>query len=340
MNNNPTGFQSFSQLTNGSVELDQADPVQACLPGSFFDTGNNPQRVVKGLCDTFMAQRCSTGNFDQACSIFATSKKNEDFTGISYKKWLKQSLESMFCRPAQNGYCATRCQQFNPQAPASAQVCETVGNVVYRNNDQLYDLSGNVSYLGRLETPSPLKIADCPKVCDVFDLSKLTDDNFILNECLDLGVGLDIIQNLVQNLKSNNVPVTNTRLNNFMSSYIQDGSIKPGFASVGSNAPVITTQTNSSPAVNVNLAPNQVYNVGDVGNFGPNLAQNVSKPVEGYRYRNRRVEESKPKSLSVGRIIAIVIIILVVIYLVYIWFGQNKNKKYPYTKSALHYREW
>jgi hypothetical protein len=323
MSNNPTGFQSFSQLTNGSVSLDQADPVQACLPGSFFDTGNNPQRVVKGLCDTFMAQRCAS-DYDQACNIFAISKKNQDFTGSAYRNWLQKSLESMFCRPADEGYCVERCQQFNPQAPASAQVCETVGNVVYRDSSKLYDLSGNVVYLGRLETPSPLKIADCPKVCDVFDLAKLTDDNFILNECLDMGVGLEIIQNLAQNLVSNQVPIANTRLQTYINQYMQNGTVKPGFASVGSNAPVISTIPTLNPALNNYLAPNQTYQVG-----GSNLNQNVVQPKEGFHYRRRS---------SLNKAFGTILLLVAIAAIGYV--GYKYYKQQPKTKFAIHYKEW
>ena len=269
MNQTTADFKSYGDVA--SLTKSDADPVISCLESTKYNVDtSNPLRYQKGLCDSWMAQRCSRG-WDRYCEIYLGDRKNQDFTGKATNKWLLDALEAKFCRvdtSAPGSYCYEKCDQMNPLAPAGAQVCKTMGDVVYRDSNKLYNIDTNYNWSNTLTAPSPIKFTECQKVCDVFTLADFDEDDRILNECLDRGIGTEILQNLAQNLVANKVPVRNSRLRSFIERYIigssQNGQLTPGFSSLG-QAPILSNVPVSTPAVNTFLPPGSIYSVADVG---------------------------------------------------------------------------
>jgi hypothetical protein len=327
-------YGDVAQLTSR-----EADPVAACLASTKYNVDpTNPLRYQIGLCETWMAQRCSRG-WDKYCEVYLSDQINKDFTGKAANKWLREALESRFCRVDQNSpgsYCYEKCDLFDPISSQGAQVCRTFGDVVYRDSNKLYNIDTNYNWSNKLTAPSPIKFKTCDKVCDVFTLSDFKEDDRILNECLDRGIGLDILQNLAQNLVSNNVPIQNSRLRSFIKRYIIESTtneITPGFSSIG-QAPVITTIPIATPAINPYLPPNSHFSVQSVDNnpSEPSKYQ-IDYPQEQTSYsdksRTTRVKKIRPQPVRmhnteeykflpprIGKGIEHIIIIILVIALI------------------------
>jgi len=263
---------------NSVVQNYLADPVQDCLAGNFFNGADNPLRYDIGRCNTFMSQRCAR-QWDGYCDIFLSEQENADFTGKAANNFLTSALDSQFCRvnnsiKGANNTCYTKCEQFDPLAPDSAQICQTNGDFVYRNTDKMYNIDTQFNALGQLNTPSPIRIAACPKVCDnlTSGSEKLSNNNRVLNECLDRGIAGDILQNLAENVVSSGIEVTNERFKRFINSFIlsNKSNITPGFSSLGAS-PMLTTFNKPVPTSNPIIQPGKSYLQTDTSNFGPQL---------------------------------------------------------------------
>ena len=72
----------------------EADPVVACLASTKYNVDpTNPLRYQIGLCETWMAQRCSRG-WDKYCEVYLSDQINKDFTGKAANKWLRSTRVS------------------------------------------------------------------------------------------------------------------------------------------------------------------------------------------------------------------------------------------------------
>ena len=274
----------------GSVlSLREADPVQCCLSGttgifSMETCAGNPLRRQVELCPMFMSERCAR-NWDGYCDIYLKEQSQSDANGKKVMEFLKDTLSHKFCRTLDvpGSYCYTRCETFNPTAPNSAQVCQTLGDVVYRDSSKQYNIDTNFNWSGRLNTAEPIKFTSCKKTCDVFPAQGITDDDRVVNECLDRGIGMDIISNLAQNLVSKAVQVQNKRLKQYIDYYVigqkSFPNLTPGFSSLGASG-VVTTQPIAIPTNSPYVAPNATYLIQEnVGNFPPNPTGNVVNTV-------------------------------------------------------------
>jgi hypothetical protein len=263
---------------NSVVQNYLADPVQDCLAGNFFNGADNPLRYDIGRCNTFMSQRCAR-QWDGYCDIFLNEQENADFTGKAANEFLTSALDSQFCRvnnsiKGASNTCYTKCEQMDPLAPDSAQICQTNGNFVYRNTDKMYNIDTQFNALGQLNTPSPIRIAACPKVCDSLsdNPEKLSNNNRVLNECLDRGIAGEILQNIAENAVSNGIEVTNERFKRFINSFIltNKSALTPGFSSLGAS-PMLTTFNKPVPTENPIIQPGKQYFKTSNTNFGPQL---------------------------------------------------------------------
>jgi hypothetical protein len=259
-------YQKFN--VNGPIKNYLADPVQDCIAGNFFNGHDNPLRYDIGRCSTFM------GGY---CDIYLKERMDADFVGKAANDFLIKALDAQFCQvntslPGSSQTCFTKCEEMDPLAPDSAMICQTEGNFVYRNTDKLYNIDTQYPATGRLSTPSPIRIGECPKVCNLLTEDKLTDDNRVLNECLDRGIGADILVNIAENAISQNVKITNSRFNRFINSFVLKGSnsITPGFASLGAS-PMLTTVKRGMPASNPFIPPKSTIMKTDSSLFGPQI---------------------------------------------------------------------
>ena len=342
-------LSDFKQYGDGAIlSSKDADPVLSCIASTKFNVDpTNPLRFQIGLCDTWMAQRCGRG-WDKYCDIYLSDRKNDDFTGKSSKKWLLKALEEKFCRvdsSSPGSYCYEKCDLVDPLAPSGAQVCRTYGDVVYRDSNKLYNIDTNYNWSNTLTAPSPIKFKECKKVCDVFTLADFKEDDRILNECLDRGIGMDIIQDLAQNIVANKVPVQNSRLRSFIDRYIIGSGkeeLTPGFGSIG-QGPIITNMPIATPAVNPYLPPGSIYTVPDVGINGSEPSKNISRTEYFNNPKNMKNQIGSLNILSVMKeetmvdifksekticcVIIIILLILLVISFNSCEHGNNKRNK-------------
>ena len=302
MSEDNADFKKYGEVA--SLTAKEADPVLSCLATTkFIADPTNPLRYQVGLCETWMAQRCARG-WDKYCDIYLADRQNDDFTGKRSNEWLRQALEAKFCRldaNAPGSYCYQKCDLVDPIGTSGAQVCRTMGDVVYRDSNKLYNLDTNYNWSNTLTAPSPIKFKPCEKVCDVFTLADFDEDDRILNECLDRGVGLDILQNVAQNIVSNNVPIRNSRLRKFIERYVigtgDAKSITPGFSSVG-QAPMVVNRPIATPAVNPYIPPRSAIAVSNVGNMASQPISQEVAPRPTDRMENLRFQRQGASSKS------------------------------------------
>lgn len=257
-------YANFGANQPGTVS--QLDPVACAInnpvtgdPTSMFTCAGNPQRTQLGLIDAYMSQRCAN-KWDGYCDLYLQQTLKDDYTGKHAHTFIRDTLMSMFCQNDARfpgSECATRCEQFDPTSSSSFSVCKTMGDVVFRSSGKL---EGNKAEFGKLSTAEPIKIGQCPKVCDLLSEDKLTEDNKALNIALDNGIAMDLVQNLVENIISAGMQdkVTNSRLKDFMNRFIQDGSVKPGLYTLG-KGPNMSARPIATPAVNPYLPPKNVF---------------------------------------------------------------------------------
>ena len=276
---------------NSSVSLREADPVQCCLSGksgifAMETCAGNPLRRDVELCPKFMSQRCAR-NWDDKCDIYLNEQTQADFTGKAAGEFLKATASAKFCRVDTSfpgSYCFEKCEQFNPTAPNSAQVCTIEGDVVYRDSTKLFNLDTNYNWSGRLNTAEPIKFTGCKKTCD--SMKNITEDDRVLNECLDRGVCGEVVANLAQNIVANGVQFQNSRLQDFIQKYVMGskpgaavGVISPGASSLGASN-TVTNRPVAVPAVNPFIPANATYVIQqNVGNFSPQPVYNQSGTV-------------------------------------------------------------
>lgn len=269
-----------------------ADPVQDCIPGNFFNGADNPLRYDIGRCDAFMSQRCAR-NWDGYCDIYLRQQEKADETGKASNKFLTDALNAQFCRvdnslPGSENTCYTRCEQMDPLAPDSAQICRHDGDYIYRKSIVSQNIDTQFNSTGRLSTPSGISIASCPMICDKFTEENLSDNNRVLNECLDRGIAADALVNIAENAISSGVKITNSRFLRFINSFVlnKSDSLKPGFSSLGAS-PMLTTVQRALPAVDPYLQKDNKYIVDNTALFGPQLGDSkVNNSTEKFEFMN------------------------------------------------------
>ena len=278
MESNYSTFQN-----NVPVKTYLADPVQDCIAGNFFNGADNPLRYDIGRCTTFMSQRCGR-QWDGYCDIYLSEQNKSDFTRKASNEFLTAALDSQFCRinndlPGSENTCYTRCEQMDPLAPDSAMICSTDGDFIYRRSDKMYNIDTQYNALGKLSTPEPIRMAACPKICDKFTPELLSNENRVLNECIDRGIAMNALVNIAENAIAAGVEITNERFLRFIKSFVltkADG-LKPGYSSIGAS-PMLTTVQRAVPAIDPYIKPNNKYMLSNTALFGPQLdVANASK---------------------------------------------------------------
>lgn len=252
----------LEENTSSNLEVDSKDPVNCCLDGNFLDCPENPYRFKKDTCPEYMAQRCAR-NFDDKCDLFLKQLDDKDLNSTDGGLFIRKVAEHKYCRldtEDPEAHCATVCEQVNPLAPAgSATVCRTIGASIFRDPEQLYNLSKDFAQTANLESTAPVKYGKCPKVCDILNLNDFSNSDKVLNECLDRGVCQDIMMDLSKNIVKNNIQFSNDRLNNYINQYIVTNinEQQPQAVQLGSDTNRIadTIKPVIVPGPNVNVEP-------------------------------------------------------------------------------------
>ena len=272
---------------NNVITQSEADPVHCCLEGSYLNCPENPMRFDKDMCTNFMAQRCAR-NWDSYCDLYITELDNKSVVGKYSGDFLNKAAESKFCRDDTsnpNAHCVTRCELVNPSANGGAIVCKEVGELIYRDKNQFYNISTDFTNTKGLDTTAPLKTASCPKVCDVLNLSSLDDTDRVLNECLQRGTCQTVMMDLAQRVKKNNVNVTNKRLLEFINQYIVSNPSQQlsQAAQLGGQGPTLTAgnQTIPGPSNEIVQPVQQITTRENYDNIPSiDFAQNVKTPPQ------------------------------------------------------------
>jgi hypothetical protein len=151
-------MDTFKKLgQNYTISLKEADPVNCCLDGSFMNCPENPLRFEKGMCGDYMAQRCAR-NWDSYCDVYLEQMDSKDINGKAVDQFLGATLSSKFCRDDTsnpNAHCVTACELVNPLSAGGAVVCKSVGETVYRDQTQLYNISTDFANSEGLNTTAP-----------------------------------------------------------------------------------------------------------------------------------------------------------------------------------------
>ena len=266
----PYTLYSDNYQTYGSdrpIDFFEADPVHCAIDGpggvnNMFTCAGNPRRRQIGLNRAFMAQRCSknTQSWDGYCDMYLAQEWNADFTNKEFHMFIKDCLSRMFCQndtSIPGSQCIERCEQYNPTSPNSVSVCMTQGDLVYRSSDKVSAVDTLYPQTGKLQNTEPIRFTKCPKVCNIFDADKLSDKNIPLTIACRNGIAMDVIENLLENIVSAGKQslVTNGDLKRIMDYYVQNGSLKPGFSTLGFG-PYVSSMPIFTPAVNVGIPAN------------------------------------------------------------------------------------
>lgn len=246
-----------------------SNAIQECITKDYFSASNNPLINQKGLCTSVMSRKCAS-DWDDSCRTYSKIERNPD-------EFFKQALISQFCNLSNKKTCYNVCQKSNPLSSDSELTCQTNGDQVYRDDYTQFNID---TQFNSLSIPSPIKIAPCPKVCDSITDNNVSENNNILNECLDRGIAFDVLINIAQNAISSNIKVTNRRFKKFIKKFVimPGNSLIPGYSSLGAS-PMLTTLNINTPAVDAKIKKNNKYNM--MSTVGPQMNQKVEK----FRYQ-------------------------------------------------------
>ena len=300
----------------------EADPVHCCLSGSYLNCPENPMKNDLEMCTNYMADRCAR-NWDSYCDLYLTELDDKSVTGKYADPWLARVAESKYCRDDTsnpNSHCITKCELVNPSGNGGAIVCSNEGETIYRDKNQFYNISTNFAENQGLDSTAPLKATKCPKTCDLFSATGFDNTDRVLNECLDRGSCQAVLMNLAEKVTQNNVTVTNDRFKQFMNRFIlTNKSMQPSLAaSLGGNAPIITTQPNTVAGANVTLP-----------------TQPVQVPREGFQYppdmpsqyiRRQDQNASTTEGLGAGAWAGIIIGLIILVALIYTFAKYGKDE--------------
>ena len=317
---------------DSTIDITQADPVQCVIDGPHginkLFVCPRATRLPIGFARAFMAQRCAK-NWDGYCDMYTKQEQDADFTGKHFHEFIKNTLAQMFCQndtSVPGNQCYQTCQQFDPTSNGSYSVCSDAGDMVFRSSNKVQAIDTDFPQSGKLNIAEPIKITQCPKVCNMFNQKNLSNDNIALNYALDAGIAMDLITNLIDNIVSAGKQgiVTNDRLKKLMGSYVMDGSVKPGFSTIG-YGPLRTTQFSATPAVDEVIVPGQMYLVDPgyqhplVTDYPQHAPQPVQQPYpssEGFGYV-ALTDASDDKAKKIMRTVAIVALIVLVLFIIY-----------------------
>jgi hypothetical protein len=312
---------------NSPITQREADPVHCCLSGSYLNCPENPMKYDLEMCTNFMADRCAR-QWDSYCDLYITELDGKSVTGKYSSPWLDRAAESKYCRDDTsnpNSHCITKCELVNPSGNGGAIVCSNEGETIYRDKNQFYNISTNFAENAGLDSTSPLKATKCPKTCDLFSATGFDNTDRIMNECLDRGVCQPILMNLAEKVVQNNIPVTNDRFRDFINRFIlTNKATQPSLAaSLGGNAPIITTQPNTVAGANVTL-PVQAPS-GTVG--GKEGFQYPPDVVSQHIRQEQPMQQVETNSgFSLGTWVGIIVLLLIIVALIYTFARYGKDE--------------
>ena len=318
------------------INASEADPVQCAIDGpnginKLFACSRNATQVPIGFNLAFMGGRCgkTVDSWDGYCDMYAQQEGKADETGKKFTEFIRECLLRMVCQTDTSipgSQCIQRCEMYNPMSSNSAVVCQTMGDVVFRagGEDAVTAQSTGFPQSGRLQTTEPVRFTSCSKICNVLSAELLSDKNIPLNIALDKGIAMDLIQNLVENIVSSRKQalVTNGRLLDFMNKYVMDGTVKPGFSSLGAG-PYVSSRALSVPAVSVSIPPRQPLIANENRAIvGPSMMRSNTRKYSPSKPSKENFvllgKEDKPKKASTSSgscAIQIIIAILVFVFI-------------------------
>lgn len=300
-----SGYSRFG--VSNPITLEQADPVQCCLPGAFLNCPDNTLKNNIDACPLFMAQRCA-GNWDDACDayLFASETDMGGFAHVN-KRFLNDVAKLKFCHTdtkSPGSHCALKCESFDPVGQTSPQVCEWIGTNNWFDTKTEYNLAADYIENGRLNTISPLYMGRCPEVCDANnDPAILGADSKILNYCFQYGGCSDTLMKVAQEVTRNNTVVGNADMRRFIE--------------------VAKNNVPFNPNVAINMAATNRY----VSRSFPQVLNNMNYNIPANAFSSVNVAatpasytDSKKKTIW---IIGIVLLVALVAFLILSWSRRH-----------------
>ena len=320
-------------LANQNLTIEDSDPVNCCLDGSYLNCTDNPWKNKHTICPDYMAQRCAR-NFDNVCDIYLTQLDSKDINATSSAEFIKKVAEAKYCRldtSDPEAQCVTYCEQVNPNAPpGSATYCSTVGAKVFRDSNELYAISTDFAQTAKLDSTAPLKSGKCPLTCDILNLNDFSNDDRVLNECLTRGTCQEVMMDLSQNIVKNNIQITNDKLKEFINQYIVTNKQNQLSQAnqLGGAGPQITNVKTTVPGPSVNLQdlnpvpPSGFINASNANKKeGFNFMNDVNYERGATMANNNEYATLKQNIKLVQQIGGLLVGVLILVYL------YNKNNK-------------
>ena len=285
-----TQYSKFGQ--SNPITLDEIDPVDRCIGNTYFNktgiTGNNMQN---DFCPRFMAQRCAS-KWDQYCDIYLNTSKT-DMGGYKHinKNFLNETARKKYCRintDSPMSQCSLRCESFNPTGQSSIEICEPIGTKNWLDTKNEVDLSGNFYQTARLNPISPLYMDKCPETCDAKNINTedaLTNDDMVLNKCIEHGACNNILMDLAYNTVKNNINVTNDAFNKIIEYAKTNRSINPNIVSK------LSRQYGISPSETLDILEKSVRQQHYMSNSDKDREQLYKEQIKQYEELEKIVKQ-------------------------------------------------
>lgn len=165
-----------------------SDPVDICLPGSYFNSEKSSDLRYNN-CPILMSQRCAT-SWDDKCSLYADSLDDP----VSLKNFIRATASVKFCHLTPDSTCKRLCQPFNPINQTSQLVCANVGKDTLKDSNDNIDIGW---YLPVNMSPDYMG-ASCSQICDTVPGSSIEPSDIVIDACLKYGFCNDILTNVCQ----------------------------------------------------------------------------------------------------------------------------------------------
>jgi hypothetical protein len=208
---------------NQPVPKDVSDPVQSCLVNSKYFSTANPLRFDAELCGNFMTQRCAS-KWDDKCDEFLKQSADKyvpfNVGSLPPSEFIEIVARKKYCmldKDDPNAKCVELCEPMNPVDQTSVQVCSIYGTEIYQDQQHLQDIAGDFPATAKLRNVSPIKITKCPVLCNGVD--KIEKDDKVIDMCLTTGRCMDVMQQLAEYAKKNNITVDNEKFKKYMEYY-------------------------------------------------------------------------------------------------------------------------
>jgi hypothetical protein len=190
------------------IPEDELDMVGCCLPGNFMNCPQmNGSTKPAELCPRYMSERASR-KWDHYTQDYYAS-----LTPSQQIMFLHDTARVKYCHNDSkdpNVQCGIRCSRFDPTSPDAPYVCENVGSTSWRGTPQGPWYMMDTGDYNPIQL-DPMYIGRCMQTCNLYSETpdSLTNQDTVLNLCLQRGACNDVLVDLASNMIQNKIPIKN-----------------------------------------------------------------------------------------------------------------------------------